>query len=338
MPSYVLNLNLAMTKTKKYLLGFDLGGTKMLCAVLDRKFRVRSEAKLKVGGGLTGKTLLRDMGKTMQQALQAAGITSRDIACVGVAVPGIVEPATGVLLRAPNLGLENFPLRQHLQALLRVPVLVENDVNAGIYGEYRLGAGRGYKHIVGLYLGTGIGGGLVLDGHLYRGATGGAGELGHMIIQADGPRCGCGQHGCFEALCSRTALSGELAALAAFGQAPLIFAEAGTDFRKIRSSLIRRSVLAGEKRVIAVLERSARYLGIALANTAAIFNPELVVLGGGMIEKLGRSYLRLAVKSMHRHAMPQLVRHVQVALAELGDHSVTKGAAALALETRHPAR
>ena len=233
----------------------------------------------------------------------------------------------------PNLGVSNFPIGDRLQQAFGVPVVVENDVSAGTYGEHRYGAARGRRHVIGVFPGTGIGGGLVLDGRLYRGARGNAGEVGHMIVQLDGPMCGCGQYGCLEAVASRSAIARDLIAQAAIGRVPSVAAKAGTDVRALRSKMIARVLAAGERAGIELLERAAERLGIGLANCVNMLNPEMVVLGGGLVEKLGDWLIERAADSMRRHALPALAEGVEVVAAALGDEAVVRGAATLAQES-----
>ncbi len=319
-------------KNKQYIIGFDFGGTKLLAVVLDNKFSIISTARQKLPGNLTTKILIPSLESTINEALKAANLTMDNISGIGIGVPSPVNHHTGIMMSPPNLGIGDINLGRAFKPFYKGPVIVDNDVNAGLFGEFKLGAARGFKHIVGLYSGTGLGGGLILNGNLFRGASGCAGELGHMIIQAGGPRCGCGQLGCTEALCSRTSVAKDLAALAGFGQAPIIHKHAGTDLRKIRSKVIYNSLKAGEAPVQEVISRSAHYLGIAMANCVNIFNPDLIVLGGGFIDRLGDSYIKEACQSMSTHAISRLVGDVKVVKASLGDYSVAKGAGALVLD------
>jgi len=249
-----------------------------------------------------------------------------------VAVPGPLDLKEGVVIDTPNIGFKNYPLRKFLQEAFNCKVSLENDVNAGVYGEFRAGVAKGFSNIVGVYPGSGVGGGMILDGRLYRGSRGSAGEVGHMRIQDGGRLCGCGRYGCLETLSSKNALARDLVALAATGKAPTIQEGAGTDFVKIRSGLIKKSIKAGEAEVIALVKRSAYYLGIGLANLVNIFDPELVVLGGGLMEKLSEDIVPVAEKSMREHAMPGMVKNVKLVVATLGDDSVITGCAWLAAE------
>ncbi|MFP4011319.1 MAG: ROK family protein [Spirochaetaceae bacterium] len=321
-----------MGKTRDCLVGVDLGGTKLLAVVFDETYTVRGRAKKKVGKSRDNDAVLEKMCEVISAALEDAGVARGDVRAVGVACPGPVDFEAGVVIETPNLGVENLAVRDRLSAALETPVFLENDVNAGTYGEYTAGAGQGYRHIVGLFPGTGLGGGLILDGRLFRGATGGAGEIGHMIIQVDGRRCGCGQYGCLEAMASRTALAKDLVALAATGGAPAVYKRAGSDYLQLKSSVIEKAWHEGEPAVAELIDRAARHLGIGMANCVNIFNPELIIIGGGLVEKLGAPYIEKAEQAMHEHAMARLASVVRVKQAELGDDSAVIGAAALARE------
>lgn len=321
-----------MGKKQDYLVGVDLGGTKLLAVVFDNEYAVHGRAKKKVGKARDNEAVLGKMIEVIEEALDEAGAKPADLSAVGIACPGPVDFEQGIVLETPNLGLDNFPVRDRLSAALGVSVFLENDVNAGTYGEYVAGAAAGFRHVVGLFPGTGLGGGLILDGRLFRGATGGAGEIGHMIIQVDGPRCGCGQYGCLEALASRTAIAKDLVALATTGSAPSIRKKAGSDYAEIKSSVIHKGYADGDAAVVDLVDRAARNLGIGMANCVNIFNPELIIIGGGLVEKLGAPYIEKAERAMRDHAMARLVSIVRVKQAELGDDSTVIGAAALARE------
>jgi glucokinase len=170
---------------------------------------------------------------------------------------------------------------------------------------------------------------MILDGRLYRGVSGGAGEMGHMIIQSGGRLCGCGRYGCLETLASKTALAKDLVQLAATGKAPSILEKVGSDYTLVKSSHIKKAIEAGEEAVIDLVNRAADFLGIGMANYVNIFNPELIILGGGLIEKLGDRFVARAEASMRANGMPVLLKDVEVAQASLGDDTVIVGAAML---------
>jgi glucokinase len=326
---------------KGFFTGFDLGGTKMYCLLVREDGRIveRLRAKTQAGGSAT--RLVDGMVASIDELLARASLDRSQLSAVGIGAPGAVDFENGIVLNMPNLGLTDLPLKKLLQQRLKLPVLVENDVNAGTWAEFAGGAAKGCRHVVGIFPGTGIGGGLILDGRLYRGAGGGAGEIGHTIVQLDGRECACGQHdqvlgeyGCLEALASRTAIAKDLVVLAATGRAPSVLEDAGTDYTKVKSGVIARAVKSGNADVIRLVARAARFLGVGMANCVNIFNPELIVIGGGLVEKLGETYLREAEKSMRAHALSGLVRKVKVVQSVFGDDAVALGASLLAAESK----
>jgi glucokinase len=190
----------------------------------------------------------------------------------------------------------------------------------------------GKKNVIGVYPGTGLGGGIIIDEKIYRGSNGFASEFGHMIVQIEGRLCGCGQRGCLEAMSSKTALAKELVQIAAAGKAPVLYELAGSDIKKIKSGVIKKSIEAGEAAVIEAVDSAAYYLGIGIANLINIFNPELVILGGGLMEKLEDHMFMNVVDSAKQHAMNGAVEKVEFALSSLKDLSVALGAAALSFD------
>jgi glucokinase len=317
---------------KEYAIGFDLGGTKMLCLLVDSAGKVVARVKAKTQGEGNSSKLIQSIVECIRDTLAQTKLELADVAGIGLGVPGPVDWRNGVVQDMPNLGIKNFPLRELLEKELKVPVKVENDVNSGTFAEYKLGVGRDFRYIVGIFPGTGIGGGLILDGTLYRGATGGAGEVGHMIVQVDGRACNCGRYGCLEASASRTALAKDLAALVSAGKIPSMAKAGGSKFEDFRSGAIAKAVAAGDQNVVRLVKRAARFLGVGMANCVNMFNPEAVIIGGGLVEKLGDMYLKEAERSMREHAMPNLVTGVKVLAAALGDDAVALGSALLVRE------
>jgi glucokinase len=315
-----------------YVIGFDLGGTKMLSAVVDEKLSIASRQKKKTSAHTGDESIYRRIKECIRASIKNSEIDSSKIKGIGVASPGPIDRDQGIILDTPNLGFTDFPIKKRLEADFGMPAVIDNDVSAGLYGEFLKGAAQGYRNVVGLFPGTGVGGGMILDGRLFRGSTGNAGEIGHTIIQVNGPLCGCGQQGCVEALASRTAIAKDAVALASAGAIPGLLEDAGTDFKRYRSGVIARAYKNGEKSVVEIVDRSAWYLGIAMANCVNILNPEIIVLGGGLIEKLGDPYVRIAKRSMREHSLPALVKNVKVRQARLGDDAAVIGAARIISE------
>jgi len=316
----------------KKILGFDLGGTKVLAAVLDNDFNILSRVKMKANADLGVKSVYKVICAVIKDACDEAGIDVSDLSAIGGCAPGLVEPKTGLVYDTPNLGFKNFPLQEKLSQDFNIPVHIENDVNAGLYGELHFGAARGMDNVLALSPGTGVGGAIVIEGKLFRGSRGGAGEFGHIIVQPDGPLCGCGQRGCLEAISSRTALSQQILSFAVRGRVPLVIDEAKGNLKKVKSGLIARAYNSGDEDVQAVVDYAARYLGVGMSNLANSFNPEAIILGGGLIEALPEPFLKISTKVMREKAMGVNGEKVKVLAAELGDDAVIKGAAQLAAE------
>lgn len=317
---------------KEYWIGFDLGGTKMIAALVTNELEIVERIKEKTHAQEGTEAVLKRIAATIRSVMEKSGVDREQVRGVGMAIPGPIDRKAGVILKTPNLGFENTPVREYLEKETGLKLVLENDVNAGTYGEYVRGAGRGFRELIGLFPGTGIGGGLILNGRLYRGATGNAGEIGHMIVKIDGPRCGCGQYGCLEALASRLSISKDAVALASSGNAPFTFKEAGTDIKNYKSRVFARAWKQNETAMVELIKRSARTLGIGMANCVNILNPEAIILGGGLVEKLGTPYIKEAADSMRAHGMKGMVEDVEVLAASLGDDAVFIGAAALARE------
>lgn len=319
-------------KGSAYVLGIDMGGTKVLAGVVDRKRRILSRAKASTDSSSMS-SLEKCFSEVISAALTEAVLEPSLISAIGIGCPGPLDIRSGSIVNSPNLGMKEIPVRDLLRKVLKAPVVMGNDVNVGTFGEFEMGAGVECRNLVGLFPGTGLGGGVIVDGRLLEGVTGNAGELGHMIIQPDGPLCGCGQRGCAEAFVSRSALAKELAGLAAAGKAPALLELAGTDLRKIKSGVILKAIQAGDKAVEKAVLRSARIMGIVMANCVNIFNPEMIVLGGGLVEKLGKLFVDPAAEAMKDYALPALSRGVKVAQSKLGDDAVLLGAACMALKS-----
>jgi glucokinase len=313
---------------EKQTVAMDLGGTKIVAALLDG-IKIIDRHKQKTNAQEGEEAVLENIIDTVKTLLKKNDISTDDIQGIGIAIPGQLDPKRGIIINTPNIGFSNFPIVERLQEVFHTPVLIENDVRAGTYGEYLAGAAQGYSYVLGVFPGTGIGGGIIIDGKLYHGATGNAGEVGHMIIQTDGPLCNCGQYGCLEAVASRTSMTKDAVALAGAGKAPATFEKAGTDIKNYKSSVYKKAYKKNDEGVIRVVERAAAFLGIGIANCVNILNPEIVVIGGGLIEKLGETYLQIVEQSMRDHALPSLVDNVKLVASQLEDDAAIIGAAGL---------
>jgi glucokinase len=232
---------------------------------------------------------------------------------------------------APNLeGWKNISLKKDLEKALGVPVFVENDCNIAALGVHAGELKGKPRHMVGIFVGTGIGGGLILNGELFSGVNHTAGEVGHMVLEVNGPKCGCGNKGCFEALASRTAIFQRIKEGVKDGQKTLLVDMLGDDLKDLRSGDIRKAIRRGDKFVDKVVEEASEYIGIATANLINIFNPEVVVLGGGVIEALQDEMMGVIVETAKDYAMPGTMKGVEIIASKLGDNAGITGGAVLA--------
>ena len=320
--------------SKKFLIGLDIGGTKILAGLLRPNFTVMATAKIKVEAHRGRSFFINTIESLIQQLLEDYNLTSKNLIAMGAGCPGIIDPDTGIVHVSPNLSfLKKCPLKAILQRKLRVPVAVENDVNAGLYGEQQFGAAKKAKHVLGIFLGTGVGGGLIFDGKLYRGLTRAAGEIGHTFMNL--PWGGNEPLPTLENMTGRLALASEAGLLLMKQKAPHLYKETGTDLRGLKSGAFARSIRAGDGEIKKLIQAKAQVLGISMANAVNLLSPELIVLGGGLIEALGTLIIPEAEKTMRQFAMPDLVRPVKVRAAKLGDHAVMLGAAKLAWDTKN---
>ncbi|WP_319559015.1 ROK family protein [Marispirochaeta sp.] len=313
-----------------YWIGFDLGGTKMIASLLDENYAILGRVKKRTDPHEGNSAVLKRIAAAIEEVILTSGVPRSAIKGIGFAAPGPMDREAGIMISTPNLGFENIPIRSYLEEEAGIKVCLDNDVNAGTFGEFIKGAGKGYRHLLGVFLGTGIGGGLIINGQMYRGANGNAGEVGHMILQTDGPLCGCGQYGCLEALASRRSLAKDAVALASSGKAPVLLNMAGTDIAGYKSGVFAKALKKQDPAAKEIIKRGAFYLGIGLANCVNMLNPEAIILGGGLVEKLGTPFLKQIVKSLRAHSLPGLIEDVKVMAAELGDDAALVGSAALA--------
>jgi glucokinase len=222
------------------------------------------------------------------------------------------------------------PLKKALEKELGVPVSIENDANSAMLGVFETELQAKPRHVIGIFIGTGIGGGIIVDGKLYSGFNGTAGEIGHMVIEVGGPKCNCGNRGCFEALASRTAIFRKIHAAVKDGQKTLLTDMLGPELSDLRSGDLRKAIRKGDSYVEKIIEEAAEYTGIAVANLINIFNPQTVVLGGGVIDALGDEMMAIIVETAEDYALSGTSKGIEIVASKTGDDAGIIGAAVLA--------
>lgn len=316
----------------KHILGIDLGGTKVMAAVFDAEGNIVSRARAKTEAWRDDEMVFQTVARTAEQAVAGAGLNRGDLGAVGIGAPGPLDPETGVIIESANMKLRNFPLGPRLAEAFGCPAFVDNDVNAGTYGEYRAGAGRGARHLLGVFIGTGIGGGIIADGALFHGFNKNAGEIGHIILAIDGPRCGCGNRGCMEALASRIAMTRDLRKAVKRGEKTTLKDKLKQDTELVSGGDLGRAYRAGDKLVIKVMNRAAEVIGIGIGSLVNVLSPEIVVLGGGVVEAMTDEFIDRIERAMRDIAFDFAAKNVRVVRAALGDDAGVIGAAMLARE------
>ena len=314
---------------EKVYVGVDLGGTKILAGVVDSAGKVISRAKKKTRAAEGVDVVVDRICNSVVEAIDTAGIRSDRVIALGIGAAGPVDFDKGVVLTAGNMPWRNVPLRKQLSAKLGIQtVIVDNDVNAGTYGEWKVGAGKGINSQLGIFVGTGIGGGLVLNGQLYRGHFFTAGEIGHTIINAGGSLTGRS----LEDLASRGAINVFIARRISTNHpskvAQMVAAESNL-FTDIRSRILADAYAAKDPVTVQIVTEAARYVGTAIANAVTLLSLARVILGGGVVEAIGKPFAKLVEEQMRADMWPNDLA-VELVDAQLGDDAVMVGAALMA--------
>jgi glucokinase len=312
-------------------IGADLGGTNIRLALVDAEGGLSEPYRYPTPPTGEAAAIVETLAqgiRVLQHQARAHGI--RLVGC-GLGVAGLVDGRTGMIYTAPNVaGFQNLPLKKLLEEKVDVPATLENDANAAAFAEYWLGAGRGVGSLVCLTLGTGIGSGIVLDGALWRGASGAAGEAGHMTVEAEGERCGCGRRGCLEAYASGTAILRDARAALARGEETALRGPFGARLEALTARDVSEAARAGDPVARRIFARAGFYLGVGLGSLVNLLNPDLITLTGGLAAA-GDLLLAPALAELERRAFPVLLQRTRVALSALADTAGMLGAAGLVL-------
>ena len=309
--------------------GVDLGGTSMIAVISDPRGKILGSSDCETNRALKPSELIDQIADEVVKAAKDAGVKTSKIDALGIGAPGAVDPEEGVVVKAPNLGWTDVPLSKQLKKRIGCDVALGNDVQVAIVGEHAFGVARGLSRVVGIWVGTGIGGGLIVDGKLSRGARGAAGEIGHTFIKEDGPQCGCGRRGCVEALASRTAMERDVRAQGDKSLVLQIMKEKNKP--RMTSSVIKKALDAGDPVMTDVVTRAQQYLGLLAGNLVNTLDPEMVVIGGGVAQRLEEQFVApIREVARGRFLRPDPDGEVRIEAATLGDYSGALGAVALA--------
>jgi glucokinase len=324
-----------------FTVGIDLGGTKLLACLIDENWEVKEVMKKKTKPDQGPEAVVDRVVDVVKTLIEKSGQSRDRLKAIGIGVPGTVDSAAGTVIYAPNMpGWSQIAIGAMLHDRFAFPVTVDNDVNMGLLGEYHFGAARGYNYVVGVFVGTGIGGGLIMDGKLVHGANNLAGEFGHMVIQrkANSRECGCGNRGCLEAYAGRKSIVQKIASRARDGYTSMF---KDIDFNTLTSNKLNNALIQKDRLVTKTIKTACQDIGVGIASLLNILDPEVVVLGGGIIEAMSDFMMPLIHQAVKNHTLSYDTRKTQIVLSQLGDYAIALGAASYAFsqsQTLSPSR
>ena len=320
----------------RYILGVDLGGTNIVVGAVAEDGSavhgvINAPTNAEAGADAIAERIAQLCRASLAEAERGAGVKRRDVVGIGVGAPGPLDRAGGMVLIAPNLGWHDYPLRQKVSDAVGLPVALDNDANCAVYGEWWIGAGRGSRYLVGLTIGTGIGGGIVVDGKLYHGATDVAGEVGHMTIDSTGRRCKCGNYGCLEAYASGPNIAARAVEGIEAGVETRLPTYTDGDLARITAQTVYQAAHDGDEFALEVVRDTAKILGAGVANLLNIFNPDVVVILGG-VTLAGDSLFVPLQAEVTRRAFKPAVKACRILPGELPGTAGVVGAARVFLD------
>lgn len=273
----------------QFIIGVDLGGTNIVVAAMSHDgahlLGMQSAPTLAAEGAESVVQRMAQMvATTIDTVVRETGVSRDAVMGVGLGAPGTVDRKNGVVLAAPNLRWSNYALVERMTALTGLPVRIDNDANCATYGEWWLGAARGGTNVIGVTIGTGVGGGIIIDRQLYHGSSDAAGEIGHITIDPTGRRCGCGNYGCLEAYASGSAIAGRAREALEHDETSTLLALVNGDLSQITAALVYQAAADGDDEALEIVRDTAKFLGAGIANLLNIFNPDVVVIAGGVTQ------------------------------------------------------
>lgn len=312
-----------------YKLGIDLGGTNIVAGVVDDNYNIVATSKVKTNLPRPAEEVIDDMVKAANMAIENAGLKVSDIESMGVGSPGAIDPVHGVVCYANNLGFNNVPMAKMLKERMGVDFYIENDANAAAYGEYIAGAGRGTNDFIAITLGTGVGGGVIIDGKIYSGSNYAGAELGHTVIAMGGEMCSCGRQGCWEAYASATALIRQTKQAMIKYPKSVMWELCGNDINKVDGRTAFDAMRKGDVAGKMVVDKYVEYVAVGVSNNINIFQPEVLCIGGG-ISKEGDNLIKPIKAFLEgENYARNIEKNTEVKVAELGNDAGIIGAAYL---------
>lgn len=317
---------------EKFIVSVDMGGTKILASVLNSQKGIIARQKKPTNINSGTSVYVKDVAAIVSKVVSESKLKKENIAAVCLGVPGSVNPQTGVIGFAPNLGIKNYKMKSELEKLIPYPVLLENDVNLGALGIKRFGVGKKSENMLAVFIGTGIGGGIIINGKIYRGFNFVAGEIGHMLVQKNGPKCGCGKKGCFEAIASRTAIVNHIISDVKKLKKKSILSDLIKSNQRIKSGALKNAIEKKDKVVTKRITEACETIGDVLGSVSNLMNFDLIVLGGGVIEALNDFMMPIIKEEFKNHVLEASAKGVKIVASKLGDEAAIYGGLELAEE------
>jgi glucokinase len=314
-------------------LGIDIGGTKTLCLLTDRDAKVLHEIKFKSAAHKGCKEFERNLLGASKSLRDTAAQSGYLVAGVGIGCAGSIDEKSGVIKSSPNLVcLEGYPLRKFLTDNLKVPVMIGNDVQCGILAEHKLGAAKGCDNVLGVFFGTGVGGAAIVNGELYIGASGFGGQVGSLLAQPVGGREAALSHGILDRIASKSAIATEALVMATKDWAPNLHKKVKSDLAKVTWGAIKKAIAKGDEKLAEMLGARMKVVGIALANVVNFMNPNMLVLGGGLMDEMAKLVQKSVEEGLREYLIPEVSKELKVERGKLNGSAVALGGAWEALE------
>ncbi len=313
-----------------YYIGVDLGGTNVKIGIVNKDGKILRNISIKTKKDVTPQLFIKDISNSIKKLISDFGISTKNIGHIGIGVPGLCDNEAGVVLKAVNINFLNVNLREEMKKYFDIPVYLENDANCAALAEAKFGVSKGYKNSITITLGTGIGGGIIIDNKIYKGFNCASAELGHMSIDIKGNLCNCGRRGCFETYASATALKYQAINVVKNNKDTIIYNMVNGDINKIEARLVFNCAKKNDKVAVQIVDKYMSYLSCGIENLINILQPDIIAIGGG-ISNAGEYFLekiRGLIKNSHEMAK-DLDKRTKIELAKLGNDAGIIGAAFL---------
>ncbi len=308
-----------------YNICLDIGGTKVLGAIFDENenivYRLKKRTK---SGGESSENVQEVIINVIKEMIEDFGIKKSQISAIAAGAPGVIDQDAGIVLFSPNLPWRDYDIRTPIEKRFDAPFYIGNDVNVGVLGEHEYGAAKGCENVVGFFVGTGMGGGMILNGKLFTGNGFKAAEYGHMILEPEGPLCNCGQRGCLEAFSSKKGMTSYIVQQVSRGRDCMLAEHIENGVFK--SKYLKKALKAKDPVAIEAVDRACHYLAVATGNMINTISPEIVVYGGGVMEAVGNIMMKKISAEVDKYCMPSIRATVNLTTAALGDDSILYGA------------